>query len=173
MRTALGQRVWARHFEIVAPLSRTNFVKLTSGWAFGIDRNIRTRLGEPEPKEQPQDAKPPSIMPLNHARKHNAEYWKNWAEQQRKRGFDRVAKDDDNADGDDWDDDDIDEIVEELGRDDGGGGGGGESAGSRHVAAMTLLICNTWCAGQASGGGGCDGPSAGPALKSCYYVTQA
>jgi hypothetical protein len=55
--SALGQTVWGRRFDPVPPLSRTSFGKLTSGWAQSIDRNIRIRLGEPEPKQQPQESR--------------------------------------------------------------------------------------------------------------------
>jgi hypothetical protein len=56
VRTALGQSIWSRHFEIVPPLSRTTLGAAAAGWAKAIERNIRTRLGEPELKEDQADA---------------------------------------------------------------------------------------------------------------------
>ncbi len=47
VRTFLGRTIWNRDFELVPPPSRTSFGKLMSGWAQAIERNIRTRLGEP------------------------------------------------------------------------------------------------------------------------------
>lgn len=46
-RTALGKTIWTRRFELVQPTQRTTFGQLAAGWAQAIERNIRTRLGEP------------------------------------------------------------------------------------------------------------------------------
>lgn len=45
--TALRQTPWGRDFEPVAPNSRTDFEKLTAGWAAMIDATVSRRLGEP------------------------------------------------------------------------------------------------------------------------------
>ena len=61
--TALTQTIWGRRFDPVPPLSRTTLGKLTAGWAAAIDRNIRSRVGEPD---QPQESAKPA-MEVDHA----------------------------------------------------------------------------------------------------------
>jgi len=49
--TALGQTLWRRRFEPLAPNQRRTFSLLFDGWAVTVERDIAARLGEAEVEE--------------------------------------------------------------------------------------------------------------------------
>jgi hypothetical protein len=49
--TALGQTLWRRRFETLAPNQRRTFGDLFDGWAATVERDIAARLGEADVEE--------------------------------------------------------------------------------------------------------------------------